>query len=527
MNKSALRAALLEEFWTKPIPVKATGKNKDREVCAMIIAKRITAILIRGISEMQKKPLPLGFSDPSFGDGKKRKSEFYIAWTIRLLEDPQFRKKMQRNIMAGFRNTSDLWNSDLVTTKISRKWKGYKPVDLTQEELYPILVAFLQLQTNFVDLTYPKRIPTRTHGWLMLGLGLDAPAKFLTNPVHEPSEGYLLAYMAALGYPIDNPRPPKRKWSWWLAAGIIAVIAVQFLILGAEKRNVSLDDQIINLKWINYEPIDYCPFSDRFPDTSAIRTELKFLREQHSGIITFGCAGTLVEIPRIAKELGFEAVIMGIENPDSIELIESAVSARKYVDGYCIGHNWGIDSLPPIDWSMQKQQLLEKIKLLKYLAGKPVSITYYYDAYDPEFKGMVDWIFPDIGGTWREAISDSSRQMDYLLQEFNRYVEQAKEDVANWGKPVLLKMVSCPSGGTKPFTEAFQARFFNAIENRYSGRTSISFPKTSVGISVFGAWDIPWKHPGGPGPVVWQIQERFIGLYSNDFRLKQAAEYLP
>ncbi len=87
-------------------------------------------------------------------------------------------------------------------------------------------------------------------------------------------------------------------------------------VTAQQKANLSaFEKKLQTLRWIAYEPIQLDPEVEPkvFGDENNIRQELKVLHDfGFNGLITFASDGTNGLIPKVAHEVGFQGVIMGI-----------------------------------------------------------------------------------------------------------------------------------------------------------------------------------------------------------------------
>lgn len=519
-DSTELRKRSIEQFWPHESTTEPRkGKATEIQIFAMRICLQVTNILIRGLQLKGNYDGPVPPPKIDFPDGKIRANSFFETWTSYFLTETDFYEKLASDCCKDLDAQSKLFNFEWTSElKVFIGTKDVKNLPIKDQ------IEFLSELASVLEILIPirkkKRVPVQNHRILFPGINYTTFRNLIKNVnpgLRKKTEAYLLA---SLGIPLKPPPDDPRKkqpcsWCWLGIEGIAVLLIGFFLILrGDQQSHISFNDHIIERKWINYEPMNYIPYHKEFPEPGRMWVELKALAEDFDGLITFGCNGSLAEIPRIAKAVGFKTVIIGVEDPGDPVLVDIAITQDQWVDAYVLGHNYAIDTVPE-DYSKIKAHIIGQIRKVQRMTGKPVSTTLYYDELHlyPEYLEVVDWIFPDIGGTWRKSKCDSTRQMDYMLREFDRFVEMAKQDIKKYAKPVMLKMISCPSGGDEPFDPAFQLRFFNEIKLRTNGRNGIGFPKTRVGLSYFGAWDTPWKCPGGPGPIDWEWQEGYAGLY--------------
>ncbi|MBN2370611.1 MAG: winged helix-turn-helix domain-containing protein [Vicinamibacteria bacterium] len=267
-----------------------------------------------------------------------------------------------------------------------------------------------------------------------------------------------------------------------------------------------LAEKLRALHWIAYEPVGYDPVIGRYPSLSSIREDMRVLRRGGlNGLITFRAEGTLAEIPMLAREAGFEGVIMGLRT-DQERLVSLAETSAANVDSFCLGHNE-----PP------SAAVVDIMGAVRDATNKPVTSTWYLDgSNDPAYEAITsacDWLFPDVGAPWRERHHGVDRQIEDLEAKIHRAAALARAH----DTVVMLKMVSFPSGGIAGYSAAEQLGFFSRLLGYYR---SPGYPyRASVFLSFFSAFDIEWKtRQAGYSPC-----ERHIGFYGLDRRPKEAA----
>jgi exo-beta-1,3-glucanase (GH17 family) len=111
---------------------------------------------------------------------------------------------------------------------------------------------------------------------------------------------------------------------------------------------------------------------------------------------------------------------------------------------------------------------------------------------NPDYVALGDFLFPDVHAFWHEGAPadtiwrqtvDYARRAEALAARESEATRKAK-------KPVLLKMVSFPSGGADGLTEAAQLEFYRLaiLESPRKG----DLPG-GVSLAFFSAFDEPWK----------------------------------
>ena len=91
--------------------------------------------------------------------------------------------------------------------------------------------------------------------------------------------------------------------------------------------------------WIDYAPTDFNPDAGMKPSLESIAEDLRVLYEAgFRGIVTYEASGVFAEIPRLAREAGFEGILMGVWTPGDEAETQAAMDAAPFVDGYVVGN---------------------------------------------------------------------------------------------------------------------------------------------------------------------------------------------
>jgi serine/threonine protein kinase len=257
-----------------------------------------------------------------------------------------------------------------------------------------------------------------------------------------------------------------------------------------------------------YDPTDFVPDEKDSPETSIEKDIQTLWQSGFQGITTFCAKGSLGRIPEIAKKNGMKFVIMGIWNLKDEEEVKTAKGAVNYVvDGYCVGHNGLGERYTFLD-------LKKVISSLRSDTHKPITTTERLADYGshPDLLEIGDWFFPDAHGYWHEGATPEE-----IVNGTVEAIKKASNLVGTYKKPIILKMVSFPSGPERVSSEAAQAQFFQKLFLGIRNRTDI--PK-KVKLSYLGAFDIVWKEP----KKGWPAGEMYTGLFTQSRRPKQAVE---
>jgi len=248
-------------------------------------------------------------------------------------------------------------------------------------------------------------------------------------------------------------------------------------------------------KWINYTPNHYEPDVSE-PDEGQIRSNLQQLYEEgYRGVVTYTVTGTLGDIPRIAREVGFRVVGAGIWDVIGAEEIDKAVGLKDYVDFYSVG-NEGIFA----GGRYTRGQLAQALQTVRNRTCKAVTTSepWYTWRDNPDLVGMVDFVAANIYGWW-DGAHDPQAAVDLLVS----YYGALAPILGN--KTAIVRETGFPTADHPDAGIAKQRCYFQLLE------------ATDVPFVYFEAYDQYWKHEPDGGHEVgthW-------GLHDKDGNLKQ------
>ena len=281
----------------------------------------------------------------------------------------------------------------------------------------------------------------------------------------------------------------------WSGAGCAGTAPCEVTMDQAQTVTATFDP-IGSLRWLAFAPTNFNPNLGIFPSIATIQADLEVaFSHGFDAIITFASDGTLMEIPRIAREVGFRGVHMGLfmfdEAQRSIE-ITNAKAAAQFVDGYLVG-NEGLIGCGGSFYSADT--LLATMEDLRATTGKPVTTSEQIEDYlngggclGGFLRTKGDWLAPIIhpfNNGKRDPATGVAFTVD-RLQTLDGLTE----------KPVCAKETGWPTGGDPAATEENQESYF------------VQLKLEAVCYAYFEYADLPWKQ-GSP----W---ERFWGLFNED-----------
>lgn len=292
--------------------------------------------------------------------------------------------------------------------------------------------------------------------------------------------------------------------------GFVSVAFVSWVIAEVRQEQIGHDARaaLSQRHWITLDPLGFDHQAGRKPTKEELARDLKQLRDEggFDGLITFGADGPLGDIPALAKQAGFKAVIMGLyvdpQNPNAIEeQLAKAIQEKESCDAYCVGHNPS-EQIP-------LAVLAEWMARLRQATGKPVTTTFplvhYLGERGRPLRAIGDFYLPDARGDWRLGATHPQ-----LLRELRDDLQQAT--VLPHNKPVILKMIGMPSGGGPGLTLESQRDFYRAVHRDID-------PPVGVSLAFHAGYDVPWK---GAEPNIWAAPEEHVGLFTADRKAKPA-----
>lgn len=341
---------------------------------------------------------------------------------------------------------------------------------------------------------------------VLVGMSLILQAVRPVSPLIAPWVVWFLVFYVVT---ITFGGKTVQKMKWARRALLCGVVAAAILLIGVQvyqhnqevrvdQAKAALEKKLAGGLWIAYESSSIDPYKGKYPSSEDIRRELQILASDgFNSLITFSASGSLADIPRIAKELGFKAVIMGIIHVTDDAELGSAISARDYVDAYCVGHMF-------MDYPYSELDVLQALHTVRSATGKPVTTTLRPNGYlaFPNVSSAIDFFFPDIHTNWysdgtaANAVTATKAFVDETRKLQERYPN----------KPVLLKLISIPSEEVPGASTEQQYQFYRRVVEYVE--SSMTFPER-VYPSYFSAFDLPWKTPERK----WPPGERYVGFY--------------
>ncbi|MBW3598481.1 MAG: hypothetical protein KY475_14570, partial [Planctomycetes bacterium] len=185
-------------------------------------------------------------------------------------------------------------------------------------------------------------------------------------------------------------------------------------------------------------------------------------------------------IPKIARDVGFDAVVQGIRisNPKLLDTketqqqIHNAVSLREFVDAYFLGEL----SDRHADYFAIKKALAT----VRWRTGKPVTASFVHDDYigrrGDRLRELEDFSIRSLKRPWDGDAVTPEQAVNATRDALATFRDDTK--------PGLLTTVFFPTGGGENFTEEAQYIYFRQVLN-------LRIPR-GVNVVFFNSFDRPW-----------------------------------
>jgi len=308
--------------------------------------------------------------------------------------------------------------------------------------------------------------------------------------------------------------------------GLLLILALGVFLLGgavdvrAEKN--SLPPLLQKTRFIAYTPRTFAINGGRIrPATaSGIREDLALLRPFFNGLITYSATSGLEVIPKIAQELGFRAVILGIWDPLSATEVNNVIqAARQYpgLIGAVIVGNEGLYTrrYQPRDLEQARLRIKKALPHLPITTSEPFFL--YFEKETGEFLHRFDLLMPNVHPVFEKWFTPNAPSPGVDM-----VIEVAAKFQATSNKPLLIKETGLPSGpGSKGFDPERQALFWSELLRRFPFS-----PRQSL--TCFEAFDAPWK----PAEIAATLpgdhsSESYWGFFTEKGLKKKVVTVLP
>jgi exo-beta-1,3-glucanase (GH17 family) len=283
-----------------------------------------------------------------------------------------------------------------------------------------------------------------------------------------------------------------------------------------ERLRVTLE----GARFVAYTPRGFDPEAGADVPPAALRADLALLARRFDGLVTYSCARGLDAVPRLARQAGFRAVVLGVWNPSDERELARALAAARAEPGVVFALALGNEGLffERYDAAALARAFARVRAELPWVA---VTTTEPFSSYlEPARAAALpaqDLLLPVVHPLDQPWFANAPRQtrVDFV-------VNVVRELEAKFGVPVLVKETGVPSGPAEQgFDEAGQAEFWRALAARLPATRTHAF-------SYFEAFDAPWKIANvalQTGDV--RASEAHWGLYRVDGTPKPAALAIP
>ena len=222
--------------------------------------------------------------------------------------------------------------------------------------------------------------------------------------------------------------------------------------------------------------------------------------------MTYSCTDGLEEVPAIASELGYRALILGIWDPLSEQELANAVRlARAHpqlVVGVAIGNETLLARRQP--WATLRAAIQRLRRALPGVAVTTSEPFYFYLNEDPpDFLTVQDFLLPSVHPLYEPwfAQATGGQAVDFVVEVVERL--SARTD-----KPLLVKETGLPSGPQmRGFTPARQAGFWTSLVQRLP-------PGRGRAVVYFEAFDHAWKVQDAAPEFGVRPEEAHWGFYT-------------
>jgi exo-beta-1,3-glucanase (GH17 family) len=323
--------------------------------------------------------------------------------------------------------------------------------------------------------------------------------------------------MAPVSRPLDRMGTFPMLSLWMSLLSLAALLHAEPTRADAERVRSAL----ASVHFVAYTPRGFDPDAGAPPpDRAALRADLALLRPYFDGLITYSCANGLDALPKLAREAGFRAVVLGVWSPSDSQELELALAAASAEPGVVIALALGNEGLffgryDARALSAAFARVRRERPDLALTTSEPFSL--YLESARGAALPRQDFLLPNvhpIDQPWFGSAPPATS-----VEFVSKVVALLEERFA---LPVLVKETGLPSGPTADgFSESSQAEFWSALERRLP-------PTRSHAFSWFEAFDSPWKPARArDAPLGKRAREAHWGLLRSDGSAKPALAEVP
>ena len=278
-------------------------------------------------------------------------------------------------------------------------------------------------------------------------------------------------------------------------------------------------------RFIAYQPTSLQVIDGRVTeaDGASIRADLTQLRERFDGLITYDAVHGAQQIPAIARELKFRALIVGVWDPTDESQLAAALEAARRFPELVTGVSLGNEML----FAHRTDPGALRVLIARVRArapAVPLAISEPFHIYDEPAAAAVleqlDFLLLNVHPVfqpWFRAAPDSAAAQ-FVVNVLAKLAPHACG-------PLLVKETGVPTApASEGFSEARQAAFYRELRRMLP-------PSRTQAFAYFAAYDAPWRAydatgvPGAPAAV--HPEEAHWGLYDAARHPKAVARELP
>ena len=292
--------------------------------------------------------------------------------------------------------------------------------------------------------------------------------------------------------------------------------------LPAVKR---LREALAHGRFVAYEPTSLRVVNGEVTsaDPTSIRADLVVLRRSFDALVTYDAVHGAENIPAIAAELRFRALIIGVWNPADGKQLDAAIEAAQRFPQLVVGISLGNELL--FTHRSDPAALAALIARTRArVPGTPLSTSepfhVYYEPAVTDLLGRLDFLLVNVHPIFQPWFRDApdSNAAQFVVNVLSQLTPRACG-------PILVKETGVPTAPESAgFSETRQAAFYRELRARL-------VPSAARAFAYFAAFDAPWRAtdatfvPGArPGA---HPEEAHWGLFDAGRHPKAAARELP
>jgi exo-beta-1,3-glucanase (GH17 family) len=293
---------------------------------------------------------------------------------------------------------------------------------------------------------------------------------------------------------------------------------------GARPAVAHLREALAHARFIAYQPTSLRVVDGRVTDAdpAGIRADLVGLRERFDALITYDAIHGAQQIPALAAELKFRALIIGVWDPTDEAQVAAALDAARRFPQLIAGISLGNELLfahrsDPARLSALIARIRARAPAVAFSTTEPFHI--YDDPAAAQVLERLDFVLLNVHPIFQPWFKDapSSAAAQFVVNVVAKLAPRACG-------PLLVKETGVPTGPESAgFSEPRQADFYRELRRIFP-------PGATQAFAYFAAYDAPWRAydaTGVPGSPAVHPEEAHWGLYDETRRPKTAARELP